>query len=278
MKTIIAFIGLVGLTLASLLTVSAQFPVPIPIPSIPKIKKDKKPGPTPSPSENPEASNTPRSSVPTPRSSVPTPTSTSGGDQVPAVGKNCKDMPVFVVSDEDLQKTMDQAREYRPGLRDYYVQDFNDDENAYLKAALSPAERKEFFGDSPDADWFRCFNPRLDELAAVAEKTIGSYRPTGYTLGTPAEKNILKSGVTDLAEATVYNVGLNSANWKISSNEFGIPTRRRKFGTIWAKYPGDKYCKIIYVNLLQPYAGGGTYGASEPQYISWEFAGCPAGK
>lgn len=167
-------------------------------------------------------------------------------------------------------------KNYTPGSRDYYVEDFNDDENIYLKAALSPGERKDWESEWQDENMKKCINARLDELAAAAEKTIGTYKPVGYAFGTPAEKNILRSGVTDIGKASeVYNVGLNSANWKIIKNDIDIPTKRVRHGTIWLKYPNNKYCTIAYVNLVQDYAGGGTYNASEARFISWEFAGCP---
>jgi hypothetical protein len=181
------------------------------------------------------------------------------------------------VWNEDIQKTIDDVKSFTPG-RDYFVRDFNDDENRYLKMALSASERADYEKGWSDDETKKCVNDRLDELAGFAAKTIGGYKPVGYTLGTLAEKNILKGGVTDLNQATVFNVGIKSPNWIIVKDEYGLPKHRKRFGTIWAKYPGDKYCKIIYVNLFQDYSGGGTYNASEAQFINWEYAGCPAGK
>lgn len=245
----------------------AQFTITLP--SIPKIKKDKpKPEPTPAvnvPTDSGDSTATPASSQ------------SRDDDDAAPVKKGCEDDSFYRVWNDDIQKTIDDAKSFTPG-RDYFVRDFNDDENKYLKMALADWKRKDVEKDWADEGLKKCINDRLDILAAEAEKTIGGYKPIGYTFGTPAEKNILKSGVTDLNQATVYNVGTKSANWKIYSNDIGIPTHRKRFGTIWAKYPGDKYCKIIYVNLIQQYAGGGTYNSSEAQFISWEFGGCPAGK
>jgi hypothetical protein len=117
----------------------------------------------------------------------------------------------------------------------------------------------------------------LDELAIAADKTIGGYQPVSYTIGTPAEKAILKSGVSDIGKATaVYNVGTKAATWKIVKDDYGLPKYRVRYGSIWMKYPGNKYCTLAYVNLIQDYSGGGTYNTSEARFISWEFAGCPA--
>jgi hypothetical protein len=248
-------------------TYSSQAQFTITLPSIPKIKKDKpQPAPTPSASEDPRSDT--GTTAPARRDDV----------QAAPVKKGCEDDAFFQVHNENIQKTIDQAKSFTPG-RDYYVQDFNDDENVYLKAALSEKKRASWEERWEDDAMKKCINDRLDELAAVAEKTIGGYKPVGYTFGTPAEKNILKSGVTDLAQATaVYNVGLKSANWTIVKDEYNLPLRRKRFGTVWAKYPWNKYCTLVYVNLVQEYAGGGTYNSSEAQFVSWEFAGCPAGK
>ena len=194
-----------------------------------------------------------------------------------AAQSNCDQDAFYQVHNENIQKTLAEVKNYTPGSRDYYVEDFNDDENIYLKAALSEKKRTSWESEWQDENMKKCINARLDELAAAAEKTIGSYKPTGYTFGTPAEKAILKGGVTDLDQASaVYNVGLKSAAWKIVKNDIGIPEERVRYGTVWAKYPWNKYCTIIYVNLVQDYAGGGTYNDSVARFISWEFAGCPA--
>lgn len=194
----------------------------------------------------------------------------------PTAAQKCEDDTFYQVHNENIQKTLTEVKNYTPGSRDYYVEDFNDDENIYLKAALSPGERKDWESEWQDENMKKCINARLDELAAAADKTIGSYKLVAYTVGTPAEKNILKGGVTDIAKATVFNVGLKSATWKIVKNDIDIPTERVRYGAIWMKYPNNKYCTIAYVNLVQAYAGGGTYNDSEARFISWEFAGCPA--
>ena len=180
---------------------------------------------------------------------------------------------------KDIETTREQAENYKPGARDYYVQDFSDRQNIYLKASLSPSRRKEWLGTWPK-NIVDCIAPALDNLAAIAKKTLPAYTPSGYSLGTPAEQKILRSGVNDLAQATVFKVGISSPNWLISKDSYNFPTARYKYGLIWAKYPGldDGFCRIIYVNLVQDYAGGGTYGASYANFIKSEFAGCPPGK
>jgi len=198
---------------------------------------------------------------------------------VPAFGQDCKGNPIFNVHNENIEITKKQAAEYKPGLRDYYVQDFNDRQNIYLKAALSASKRQDWLGEWKDENLVKCINVALDELAVIARKTLPSYRPTGYTVRNAAEERLLRDAVDDIADAKVIRLGLGSATWKIDKNEYGLPTARFKYGMIYARYPNldDGFCRIIYVNIVQDYAGGGTYGDSYGQFIKSEFAGCPAG-
>jgi hypothetical protein len=196
------------------------------------------------------------------------------------VVRDCSSDPVTNVHLTDLEKTRKEAEEFRPGLRDYYVSTLSDRKNRYLEAALSPSERKEWLGGSPE-DFVKCLNPALDGLAAVARKTLPGYTgPAGYALGTPAEKKALMGAVDDIAQAKVLKVGINEANWLIDKNSLGIPTARYKHGVIWAQYPNpdDGFCRVFWVNIKQDYAGGGTYGASYGYFVARDFAGCPAGR
>jgi hypothetical protein len=194
------------------------------------------------------------------------------------VVKDCGSDAVTAVHLADLEKTRKEAEGFRPGSRDYYVSELSDRKNIYLEAALSPSRRKEWLGGRPE-DFVKCLEPALEGLAAVARKTLPGYTgPRGYTLGTPAEKNALRSAIKDIAQAKVLKVGIEEANWLIDKNSFGLPTARYKHGVIWAQYPNsdDGFCRIFWVNIKQDYAGGGTYGASYGYYVSRAFAGCPA--
>lgn len=257
--------------LVSVFASDASAQITINIPSFPKIRKQPKPTPTPEPV------NTTTDEVSASDSGT---TADSGEDRPPAapVKKGCEDDVVFQVHNENITKTIEDAANFRPGSRDYYVQDFNDGHNEYLKAALSPSKRKEYVDKWKDPVLGKCIDARLNDLEAAAAKTIGGYKPTGYTLGTPAEKAALRAAVTDIAQATVHSVGIKDNTWKIVYNDYGIPRGRKKLGKLWLKYPHNKYCTIVWANVWQPYAGGGTYGASERDFIAWEFAGCPTGK
>jgi hypothetical protein len=253
------------------LTVSSSAQLTISIPNFPKKKKEAKPAPAPEPAA---VSTTTEESTPT-SSASSAPSSEAAASKPSSSG--CAGDAFYDVWNEQIEQTAEDVKSFTPG-RDYFVRDFNDNENKYLKMALSENQRKEYEEGWADDDTKRCVNASLDKLAALASKAIGSYTPVGYTLGTPSDKAALRAAVTDIGNATVFTVGIKDVNWKIVHNDIGIPTGRKKLGKLWVKYPGQTYCKIIWANVWQPYAGGGTYADSEGDFIAWEFAGCPAGK
>jgi hypothetical protein len=194
---------------------------------------------------------------------------------------DCKSNPLAEVHLTDLEKTRKEAEEFRPGLREYFVSTLSDSKNLYLEAALSPSAREEWLGRFRENDpkFEQCMKPALDQLAAVARKTLPSYTgPAGYTPATPAEKNALLGAIDDIAKAKVFKVAIKEANWLIDKNSLGIPNSRFKHGVIWAQYPNsdDGFCRIFWVNVVQDYAGGGTYGASQGNFVGRSFAGCPS--
>jgi len=177
----------------------------------------------------------------------------------------------------DIAKVKKEAESFTPG-REYYVSTLSDRKNKYFEAALSPSQRQNFFAGN--AEFGKCVSPALDELAAVARKTLPTYTgPVNYTLGTPAEKKIMLGAINDIAQAKVLRVGILEPNWLIEKDSYNFPTARYKHGVIVAKYPNADhgYCWLFWVNVVQAYAGGGTYGASYGNYVARAISGCPAG-
>ena len=177
---------------------------------------------------------------------------------------------------EDMQTTLEQAKSFTAG-KTWYVEDFNDSRNEYLQAAISPSQRNGF-----EKKWgalFPCLEGLLDEIAAAAKETLPLYKPIGYNVRNAAEEKLLRSAVNDLHQAKELGIGLLEANWLIQKDNLGIPQYRYKHGMIHAQYPtsstDDGFCRIIYVNIIQDYAGGGTYGASYAHFIKSQPAGCP---
>lgn len=198
-----------------------------------------------------------------------------------AAAQSCKGDAVLDYHNESIDTTKTQAANYVPGTRSYYVQDFNDNQNIYLKAALSKSKRQSFLGVWKDQNFVRCMNIALDELAVIARKTLPSYTGPVYTFHNAAEEKIMTvQGVTDIAQAKVIRTGIKEASWLIDKDQYNFPTARYKHGVIYARYPDvdDGFCRVIFVNLVQDYAGGGTYAATTARFIKSEFAGCPPGK
>lgn len=269
MKIRLTFALALVIILTTSVPVAAQ--ITITIPKLPKIKKSEtKPTPQPTPQQTSSEGSSVRADE-----SIKTVTDPK------AVSSNCSDDWWVKSITNDIAKTRAEAEEFVPGLRGYYVSELNDRKNLHLEAALYQGFRNDWFtGSKLDAKTIACMNPVLDDLAAVARKTLPGYTgPSDYTFGTPAEKKTLSLGAaSDIANAKVLKVGMKPANWLIAKDDYNFPTARYKYGFVWAKYPNQEFCWVFWVNLKQDYAGGGTYGASYGQYLSRAVAGCPAGK
>ncbi len=89
----------------------------------------------------------------------------------------------------------------------------------------------------------------------------------------------MKSKIEDLANHKILHAGIQEANWLIDKNDIGIPNSRYKHGRVWARYAKDDhpYCRTYYINIIQDYAGGGTYAASYARLVNEGLVGCPAG-
>jgi hypothetical protein len=153
--------------------------------------------------------------------------------------------------------------------------------------AVSPSKRTEWMTKLGYLDYRQGSNnkidPALDSLNDAMKKKLPSYvpNPKNYVVASVAEQKMMKDSLKkDLTKFNIFKIGLWQSNWLIDKNDLGIPKSRYKQGFIWvrdtqADYP---YCEMYMVNIIQSYAGGGTYGASYGYYSTYEFAGCPAGK
>lgn len=180
------------------------------------------------------------------------------------------------VHTDDMKELLDQVKTFTPS-RGWYSGSFG---RSYLSSAISPSQRKQFIQDM--GRFSGCVSGLLDEIAANAKQTLPLYKMTGYNVRNPAEERMIRGNISDLDQATVFKVGLSLAIWTIQKSGLGIPEKRFKHGAIWLKYPisvtDDGFCRILYVNITQDYAGGGTYGQSYPYFVKSEPAGCPTGK
>ena len=178
----------------------------------------------------------------------------------------------------EAYKTLREAEEYKAGLRDYYVRELSDYRNEYLNASISPNMRKEWLSSHKIAEKDQhCIVPLFDEIAAAAKRTLPKYRPRGYTHHESGEDDLILAAVkAELPDAEEISVGVSSPSWLIEKLGNGIPANRYKYGMAWVKSAkhDDGYCRIFYVNIVQDYAGGSSYGDSAANFIKSEPAGC----
>jgi hypothetical protein len=151
----------------------------------------------------------------------------------------------------------------------------------YIALALSKSERSKWLQDKkvePDAK----LDAALDEVKNLLHKRLPEYtiNPRSFTNRNAAEEKLMLTQMSDIPGIKVFKIGFNQANWLIDKNELGIPKARYKHGLIYGRNPSseDPFCRVWYVNVVQEYAGGGTYGATEARYIEREFIACPAGQ
>jgi len=150
----------------------------------------------------------------------------------------------------------------------------------YLLFAVSPRARAEWLsGDS--LEFKPNLDPVLDALAASAAKKLPIYIPNAslFAFHNPLEERMMKGEMGNLAALKIHKLGLAHSTWQISKNEIGIPTARFKRGYAWVRVTTEDhpYCRLYQVNIIQDYAGGGTYGESYAKFLDNTLFGCPAG-
>ena len=151
----------------------------------------------------------------------------------------------------------------------------------YISLALSKKERASWLQDkkvAPDAK----LDAALEDLKALLYKRLPEYtiNPRSFTNRNAVEEKMMLAEMSDVPGMKVFKIGFNQANWIVDKNSLGIPKARYKHGLIYGRNPAneDPFCRVWYINVVQEYSGGGTYGATEARYISKEFIACPAGQ
>lgn len=178
----------------------------------------------------------------------------------------------------DAYKTLREAEDYKPGVRDYYVRELSDRRNEYLLAGISPSFRKDWLESHRIAEKdFQCLVPLFDEIGAAAKRTLPKYRPLGYKNHDSDEEALITEAVKQkVPDAELLAMGVKQSSWDIEKLNNGNPSVRYKHGMAWVKSAklDDGFCRILFVNILQDYSGGGTYADSKASYISQQPAGC----
>jgi len=175
---------------------------------------------------------------------------------------------------DDMDKVLDQVKTFTRD-RGWYTNEYNEN---YVLIALSPRNRNKFAEKM--GNLYQCLSGELDQIQAEAKKTLPNYTLSAYNTKIPADERVMRSAINDLDKATIYKIGLEGPNWIIEKNEYGLPIHRYKHGAMWVKYStmDTGFCQILWINVIQDYAGGGTWGQSYGNFVRNEPAGCPVGK
>jgi hypothetical protein len=178
----------------------------------------------------------------------------------------------------DAYKTLREAEEYKAGARDYYVRELSDRRNEYLLSGISPSFRQSWLGSHKIADKdFQCIVPLFDEIGAAAKRTLPKFHPRGYIHHDSDDEKVIKDALkAELPDADIIDTGVSSATWQIEKLYNGTPSSRYKYGMAWVKSAkfDDGFCRLVFINVVQDYSGGGNYGESQGRYISMTPAGC----
>ena len=181
---------------------------------------------------------------------------------------------------DDVKQTLQDVRDYTPQTKTAIAQSGNWD---WLERAISPRARAEFLNK-----WSSLLQPKqrqgferdLDAIAAALPPKVAAFTQAQinkFPFRNPVEEKMMRSQLNEFTGLVVHKIGLYQNQWVIAKDRFGLPINRYKQGAIYGRDPGSdhSYCRIWYVNMIQDYAGAGTYGASYAKYVGSDFVTCP---
>ncbi len=253
---------------------SAQITINIPkIPKIPKIKKNKPQQPQPESSTTTDKSQS---------------NDNQSGDNQTSEDSNTEKEPDKCETDGWLRLVVDEVTKMQKDI-DTYTPDsgrlyYGSPTYDYLLISVSRAAKQQWQKDFKQNEVMNC--PKMvsafEKLSVSAAKKQPLVMPdkSVYPIQNPALEKMMKSKIDGLASHKILHTGIKQANWLIDKNDIGISTARYKHGRVWVRYVPDDhpYCRVYYINIIQDYAGGGTYGASYAKFVDEGLVGCPAGK
>lgn len=178
----------------------------------------------------------------------------------------------------EIAKYKKELDDWNPANQVFPTPSSSDD---YISLALSKKERTSWLQSkkvAPDAR----LDAALDGLKDALTRRLPEYtiNPRSFTNRNAAEEKLMLAELSDVPGIKVFKIGFNQASWLIDKNNLGIPKARYKHGLVYGRNPAseDPFCRVWYVNVVQEYAGGGTYAPTEARYIQKEFIACPAGQ
>lgn len=125
------------------------------------------------------------------------------------------------------------------------------------------------------------FDDAFSQLSASAAKKLPTYIPgnQNFAFHNLAEEKMMKGTLEDPSTIKILKIGFYHGTWQISKNDYGLPEARYKQGYMYVRNTADShpYCRLFQINIIQDYAGGGTYGQSYARFLDDNLFGCPAG-
>lgn len=284
-RNLILTFALSGVFALSFQTASAQ--ITITIPKIPKIKKDKQEQPKQDQqttqqqeSQQSPTNDTNQSNENTSNDNQRTENETKKSEQ---------DFPsdyfIYPMWLKEIEAAVKEAEEYTP-QSDRAIYTYADRYDWGL-IAVSKSARDDWFKDPEFAAWRKAnpknkFDAAFDKLAAILAKKMPAFKGglANYKFRNPADEKVLKTAFEDITRYQIFSYGILESNWLIEKDNYNFPTSRYKHAVFYLKdKKGDHpYCYLTFVNIIQDYAGGGTYAASRARFIEDQLVGCPAGK
>lgn len=186
---------------------------------------------------------------------------------------------------DEIQKAKLDIDKYVASPKDrLYLVDYAGTE--WLKRAVSAKTRKKYYSDflASQTEEIRknatdMFDKALQPLAASAANGLKTYLPGDqyFVFRNSKEEDMMKSKLKNISSLKIHKIGLFHENWQIEKNNFNEIIKRYKKGYIWAHDSSDDYvyCHLYWVNILQDYSGGGTYGATYASFVEDTLFGCP---
>lgn len=177
---------------------------------------------------------------------------------------------------DGIKKVLSAVERYRAGSGDSMMSS-----SEYAFYAVSSKMRADWLKEKNALNFTDAVDQMLKPLAAALAEKLLAYFPNTekYAVRNPAEEALLKSVLPNPARQKIFKIGLAQSAWQIDKGTLGIPQARYKNGLIYRRdlQADHPYCYATYVNVIQNYAGGGTYAASRSEIIREELAACPAG-
>ncbi len=187
-----------------------------------------------------------------------------------------KNSPWLMSYRDDIAKTLKAVNDYEPATKTSMGS--GSDVALY---AVSQNARSEWLKGANALAFKDEIDKLLAPLADALAKKLPTYLPdmSEYPVHNAAEEAMLKRVLTNPARYKIFKSGLMQSAWQIDKNVLGIPNARYKNGLIYLRDTNadHPYCYETYVNIIQDYAGGGTYAASRASFIRDILVGCPAG-